>query len=77
MKVISTSSLSEDKIDSVVKEVKLLASLQHPYIVQYVDCFYFEDNFCIVMEHCSGGDLAEKLSFMNKNQSYANESVFV
>ncbi|XP_077083568.1 uncharacterized protein LOC143736762 [Siphateles boraxobius] len=45
----------------VKKEVKILKSLNHGYIVSYVDSFEDKDNqrFYIVMEYCEGGDLSK------------------
>ena len=44
-------------------EVKALKKCDHPNIVQYIDHFLDTENSNIVMEYCSGGDLA---TFMKK-----------
>jgi len=40
------------------REVNILATFNHPYIIQYFRAFVRQGQLCIVMEHASGGDLA-------------------
>ena len=40
-----------------MREVALLADMQHPNIVQYRESFRQPAAVCIVMEFCQGGDL--------------------
>ena len=41
------------------REVNILASLRHPYIISYDRAFVRQGQLCIAMEHASGGDLAQ------------------
>lgn len=45
--------------EAAVNEVRILASLEHPNIIQYKEAFIEKDtkNLCIVMEYADGGDL--------------------
>lgn len=53
--------VDDDVRKSAETETRLLCRLKHPNIVEYIDCFHQSDNFYLVMEYCSGGDLAKKL----------------
>ena len=68
VKIISKKILSKDEIlnKSVLNEVDIIRSLDHPCILRIYE--YFEDkfNYYIVMEYCPGGDLFEKLESVKK-----------
>ena len=68
VKVISKKLLSKDDISkkTVLNEVEILRSLDHPCILRIFE--YFEDKFSyyIVMEYCPGGDLFEKMESVKK-----------
>ena len=53
-------------------EVKALKKCDHPNIVQYIDHFLDSENSNIVMEYCSGGDLA---AFMKNIPKVPQEKV--
>lgn len=68
VKIISKKLLSKEDIKNrtVLNEVEILRSLDHPCILKIFE--YFEDkyNYYIVMEYCKGGDLFEKLEIVGK-----------
>ena len=71
MKKIPLKGQSQKEKNSAKQEVKLLQTLQHPFIVRYIDSFMDEEsNLCIVMSFCKGGDLS---NFIQKN--YLNQRV--
>lgn len=45
------------EIEQTVQEVKLLASLQHEYILKYVEASLEDGKLMIITEYCSNGDL--------------------
>ena len=51
-----------------MNEVRILASINDPYIVSYKQAFYDEKekSLCIVMEHLGGGDILEKIKRFKK-----------
>ena len=53
----------EDRPRSVAldTEVRILATLQHPYIVTYYDSFVEDHSLCIVMEYAEAGDLLHRI----------------
>nr|XP_021333769.1 serine/threonine-protein kinase Nek1-like [Danio rerio] len=55
-------------LQEVRKEVEMLKTLSHGYIISYVESFEDEETgfFYIVMEYCAGGDLSKRM----KTQKY-------
>lgn len=49
--------------ENALNEVRLLASINHPHIVQYKDSFIDEitSSLCLVMELAEYGDLFKKI----------------
>ena len=71
IKLIDTSNLSRSEIEGAKREASLLRSLHHPNIVRYHASFSEKKWFCIVMEHCDGGDLHQKLQARKKRRTPA------
>ena len=59
MKLIKMQSLSKKNQQDSVSEVKILSSLNSPYIVKYFDSFVENSTLHIVMEYCEKGDLSQ------------------
>ena len=57
MKRINFSRMTEKEKDEAMREVEVLAKMQHPYIVAYKESFQHDKNLYIVMDYCEGGDL--------------------
>ena len=57
-------SLSEKEKNNALNEVRLLASVKHPNIVQYKESFIDEQSqtLCLVMEYADDGDLTQKIT---------------
>ena len=55
--------ISEKNIDNCLNEIRILAGIQHPWIIGYKDSFYEEEEkiMNIVMEYCEKGDLWKKI----------------
>lgn len=45
-----------------MNEVKVLAALDHPNIVKYIESFMDKGNLCIVMDYANGGDLSQAIT---------------
>ncbi len=77
MKSIATRGISEKEKESVALEIKLLAALDHPGIVDYVENFVDprdkDRNLCIVMGYCEGGDMTGYLAKLQKNRTPLHE----
>jgi NIMA (never in mitosis gene a)-related kinase len=59
MKRIKMQGLSNKERDNAVNEVRILASIISPYVVQYREALFDEatHNLHIVMEYMPGGDM--------------------
>lgn len=55
-------SKSADDQKNIQREIDALAPLNHVNIIRYQHSFYANEFLYLVMEHCSGGSLAERLS---------------
>ena len=64
MKKVKMGMLSSKEKENALNEVRILASIQNPFIVQYKDVFYEENThtLCIVMEFAAKGDLLNKIN---------------
>ena len=50
-----------NNIINIKQEVKILSTLDHPNIVKYYETYDDSEYVYIVMEHCGGGELFEKI----------------
>jgi len=57
IKEVDVSKLGQKERDEAKKEIKLLASFNHPNIVRYRDSFLEMGKLHIVMDYAEGGDL--------------------
>ena len=62
IKEISISGLPYKAMQETLKEAKVLSSLKHPNIVNYIKSFESRGNFYIIMEYADGGDLEKKIN---------------
>lgn len=60
-KMVDVSRASAKETQDAVKEAKVLASLNHPYIVRYRESFTDSGWFCILMDYCEAGDLTKQI----------------
>jgi len=74
MKKVKLPALSEKEKLNSLNEVRLLASLDSPYIVEFKEVF-LEDNqtLCIIMEFAGGGDIQGLIAKHQKMRSYLKE----
>uniref|UniRef100_A0AC35TZZ8 Protein kinase domain-containing protein n=1 Tax=Rhabditophanes sp. KR3021 TaxID=114890 RepID=A0AC35TZZ8_9BILA len=59
IKSVSTLGLKDKEEKSIMGEVKLLSSLNHPNIIGYIDYFIYDSSVCIVMQYAEGGTLSK------------------
>ena len=59
MKVINIQSMKEKNIKNTLNEIRILCSIENPYICGYKEVFLDKSNknMCIVMEFIGGGDM--------------------
>jgi serine/threonine protein kinase len=63
IKQVDLTRLSKKDRQQSLNEARVLSSLRHPNIINYVDSFLARrsDSLCIVMEFAEGGDLSSRL----------------
>ena len=61
IKEVRLTTLSPKDREDAIKEARVLASLRHPYIVEYTESFQERGCLFIVMGYADGGDLAKKI----------------
>lgn len=59
LKIVALKNLSDKEKDNAINEVRILASIRHPNIIQYKEAFMDKgsESLCIVMELVDMGDL--------------------
>jgi NIMA (never in mitosis gene a)-related kinase 1/4/5 len=64
------NGLSAKEREAAINEVRILASLEHPNIIQYKEAFIEKStkNLCIVMEYADGGDLHQVVKDARSNK---------
>jgi serine/threonine protein kinase len=67
-------ALAKQLEELAAKEVRVLAKLDHPNVVKYVEQVSEADKLCIVMEYCPGGDLKSFLEKRSTDRSYLPEA---
>ncbi|RNA05217.1 serine threonine- kinase Nek1-like isoform X1, partial [Brachionus plicatilis] len=67
VKKINVAKMPTKEREEAKKEVSVLAQMNHPNIVSYIDSFEEDGNLCIVMDYCDGGDLYTKIQSMRGN----------
>lgn len=62
---MKNGNFNEKEEKSIFNEIRILASLNHPNIIRYIESYQIKNNpktqdesyLVIVMEYCDGGDL--------------------
>ena len=74
MKEIQTSKYkSQEEVNQVEKEIKLLENLRHPHVITYFNSFKQNGNIYIVIEYINGGSLEDLLVKNIKQQKKIDE----
>ena len=63
IKQVDLAKLNKKERQQSLNEAKVLSSLRHPNVINYVDSFLARksDHLCIVMEFADGGDLSSRI----------------
>ena len=70
IKVINITQLSDVQREKVMREIEILSSFDHAFIVKIYEYFIDDFNIYIVMEYCEKGSL---LDFLNRTGKVLNE----
>ena len=74
-KRISVNMMDDKSREKCLKEVRLLQSLHHPNIIQYLDSFIEANDLIIIVEWAAAGDLKRQLRKMIEKKSYFEERI--
>lgn len=63
LKKVKINSLSAREKENALNEIRILASIHSPFVVQYKEAFYVEEDesLCIIMEYLDNFDLERKV----------------
>ena len=75
LKKVKIKKLSNKEKNNALNEVRILASVNSPYIIGYKESFIdeAEQTLCLVMEYADDGDLYEKVKLYRKNNTFFRE----
>ena len=64
LKKVKMSMLTEKEKENALNEVRILASINNPYIIAYKEAFFDEtsNSLCVIMEYANGGDIQKKIT---------------
>jgi serine/threonine protein kinase len=69
LKSIILSRVSNDFIEELRNEIRILQSLDHPNIVKAYEVYESKVNLYVVLQHCSGGDLYARVPYSEKDSA--------
>ncbi|KAL4494624.1 hypothetical protein ABPG72_004526 [Tetrahymena utriculariae] len=75
LKRVMLGTLSEQEKQNALNEVRIIASIRHPNIVNFKQCFIDShlNCLCIIMEYVDNGDLLSHINKHIKNGTYFQE----
>ena len=75
LKKVKIQKLSPKEKNNALNEVRILASVNSPYIISYKESFIDEEDqtLCIVMEYADDGDLFQKIKFYKSYKTFFME----
>lgn len=69
LKSIILSRVSNDLIEELRNEIRILQSLDHPNIVKAYEVYESKVNLYVVLQHCSGGNLYNRVPYSEKESA--------
>lgn len=73
IKVINKLQQKQRTLDEILREVEIMKRLDHPNIIKVFQTIDTEDNFYIIMEYASNGDLFHRLDLGRMDEKEARE----
>ena len=65
MKSMKKSSLLKEEESKMFAEMNILKDLDHPNIVKLYELFQDDENYYLITEYCSGGELFDRIKSMS------------
>ena len=77
LKSVILEKLNKKEQENSVNEVRLLASISHPNVIEYKEAFWDDKNSTLnlIMEYADNGDLQTLINKKRKEQRYFNENL--
>ena len=71
LKKVKIKKLNKKEQINALNEVRILASVNSPYVIGYKESFIdeYDQTLCIIMEYADDGDLYEKIKLYIKNKT--------
>ena len=58
IKILEKSKIVEsDDLERIIREMEIIIEFNHPNVIRVHEIFETEDNYLIIMDYCSGGEL--------------------
>jgi NIMA (never in mitosis gene a)-related kinase len=77
LKRIEIGKMKEKEKQNALNELRILASLNDPYIIKYRDCFLQNEVLAIITDLAEGGDLASLIRFYKQNGQRFPEEIVI
>ena len=62
MKVIPKNNMKNGFTDDdIIQEINIMKTLEHPHIIKLFEFYIYKDNYYLINEFCTEGDLSDKL----------------
>ena len=76
MKKVKIGQMSPKDRDNAINEVRILASISHPNVIQYKEAFVDLKNelLCVVMQYADSGDLLKMILERKRMKVHFRES---
>jgi len=76
IKIARLNKMKREEVQQVFNEVRLLASIHHPNIVRFYECFQVGiEEVCLVLEYCCNGDLAQEIEKRRQARAFFEERI--
>jgi serine/threonine protein kinase len=62
IKIMNRLSLSFDIEMYLIQEINILKDLDHPNIIQLIDCVIYPNSYSVIYEHFNGEDLGHRIT---------------
>ena len=78
LKKVKMQNLNKKEKKNAMNEVRILASIHHPNIIEYKEAFFDEsENLCLVMEYADNGDLYQRIvKYQKRNRLLSEEFIW-
>lgn len=81
LKKVLAHKLKPKERQNSLNEIRILASIDNPYIIAYKEAFFEDDSLYVVMEYANDGDLYQKIKARKHARKYFTEktiwSIFI